>query len=188
MIWMVGLHDFPAYMTPWIQVQKIFLSNSGFNCIYVNFLVTMSACKLTASQSGHDWPVGIYYLLLWSLLQVLMVPLKSPRDCIFLMESDRGLAPITIFVSDLFPYVVTLGAARTEMMLTALNGFMNEDSEKDLWYHFCSAISQNSIVLYKGGRRKVRGKMQVTDQVYTLPQYLGLFKDEVFFQAPLAKE
>lgn len=173
-------------MILWIQVQKSVLSNSGSNSICVNLLFTSSACKLT--ESGHDWPVGIYYLLLWSLLQVLLVPLQSPRGCIFFMESDRGSAPITILMSNLFPYVVTLGAARAETMLAALNGFKNENSEQDLWWHFCSAVSQNSIDLYKGGRRKVRGKMRVTDQVCKLPQYLGLFKDEILFQALLAKE
>lgn len=48
------------------------------------------------------------------------------------MESDRGSAPITILMSNLFPYVVTLGAAKAETMLAALNGFMNENSEQDL--------------------------------------------------------
>lgn len=55
-----------------------------------------------------------------------------PKGLYFFMESDRGLAPITILMSNVFPYVVTLGAARTETVLTALIGFMNEDSEKDL--------------------------------------------------------
>lgn len=138
-------------MILFIQVQKSFLSNSCFNCLCINLLFISSACKLT--ESGHDCPVGIFYLLLWSLPQVLLVPLQSPRDCIFFMEADRVLTPITILMNSLFPSVVSLGAARTEILLTALNGFMNEDSEKDLWYHFCSAVSQYSTVLYKGGRR-----------------------------------
>lgn len=60
------------------------------------------------------------------------MPLQSPRGCIFFMESDRGSAPITILMSNLFPYVVTLGVARAETMLAALNGFKNENSEQDL--------------------------------------------------------
>jgi len=63
---------------------------------------------------------------------------------------------------------------------------MNERGKKDLRYHFHSAVSQNSVSLYRGG--KVRGKMRGTDQVCKLSQYLGLFKDEVFFQVPLDME
>lgn len=33
---------------------------------------------------------------------------------------------------------------------------MNEHSEKDLWYYFYSAVSQNSVALYKGGRSETK--------------------------------